>query len=114
MSSTHKKGGDGPHAYHLDRVPDRAVCLAWRVLHESKMAASRGIGPVPELPLLADTALWLTTNAAAHYREFVQVERRKTNSQFGANRTLVLAMPNRVTTRMPCEAMSLSMVVWLG
>src|SRR3979409_1872934 len=30
----------------------------------------------------------------AYYREFVQLERRKTNGQFGANRTVVSVMPN--------------------
>jgi hypothetical protein len=50
----------------------------------------------------------------AHYGEFVQWERRKANGQFGANRTLVSAMPNGVVAAMPREAMSLSMMVRLG
>ena len=51
----------------------------------------------------------------AHYREFVQLERRKKNGQFGANRTVVSMMPNGVVAAaMPCEAMSLSMVIRLG
>jgi len=32
----------------------------------------------------------------AHYGEFVQLERLKMNSQFGAKRTLVSAMPNEM------------------
>ena len=51
---------------------------------------------------------------AAYYREFVQLERLKKNSQFGANRTLVFGEPNGVVAAMPCEAMSLSMMVRLG
>jgi len=32
----------------------------------------------------------------AHYGDFVQLERLKMNSQFGAKRTLVSAMPNEM------------------
>jgi transcriptional regulator with XRE-family HTH domain len=53
--------------------------------------------------------------AAAYYREYVQAERRKTNGQFGANRTLVSVTPNRgLATAMSCEARWLSIVVGLG
>ncbi len=34
-------------------------------------------------------------DAAAHYREFVQLERLKKNSQFGANRTVVFGDAER-------------------
>jgi len=65
---------------------------------------------------------WLAQDAptpgallGAYYREFVQLERRKKNGQFGANRTVVSMMPNGVVAAaMPCEAMSLSMVIRLG
>ncbi len=50
----------------------------------------------------------------AYYREFVQLERLKRNSQFGANRTLDFGDAERVVAAMPCEAMSLSMMVMLG
>jgi hypothetical protein len=52
--------------------------------------------------------------ADAYYREFVQLERLKKNSQFGANRTVVSVMPNGVVAAMSCEAMSLSMTVRVG
>ena len=50
----------------------------------------------------------------AHYRESVQLERRKTYRQFGLNRTMVSVTRTGVGNAMSCEAMSLSMVVWLG
>jgi hypothetical protein len=50
----------------------------------------------------------------AHYGEFVQLERLKKNGRFGGKRTAGLVMPNGAVSAMPCEAMLLSMVVWLG
>jgi hypothetical protein len=52
--------------------------------------------------------------ARAHYGEFVQLERLKKNGRFGGKRTAGLVMPNGAVSAMPCEAMLLSMVVWLG
>jgi len=52
---------------------------------------------------------------AAYYGEFVQLERRKKDGEFGAKRTVVSVMPrSELEPTMPYEAMPVSMVVGLG